>query len=141
MSKFAEGLSHEDSVVQPPFKANTFNWVMGHILVSRQRVLALLGQPTVMGVKESVRYESGAEPVTLETAVSLARLLNALKESQEAIITGLENATDDLMEAIADKERQQTVGDRIAGLHWHETYHVGQLEILRQVSGEREAFP
>ncbi len=39
------------------------------------------------------------------------------------------------------EDREQTVGSRIAYLHWHETYHVGQLEILRQVSGEREAFP
>jgi hypothetical protein len=35
-----------------------------------------------------------------------------------------------------NEERQQTVGDRIAGLHWHETYHTGQLDILRQLAGK-----
>jgi hypothetical protein len=43
--------------------------------------------------------------------------------------------------AIYNEDKGQTVADRISGLHWHETYHVGQLEILRQVSGEKKPFP
>jgi hypothetical protein len=141
IGRFAAGMTHEDSVTQPPFKANTFNWVLGHILVSRNRVLGLLNQAPVFEDPGSDSYESGSEPSSSENAVTLDRLLQVLDISQTAIVEGLESATTDLLGKIADEKRAQTVSDQIAGLHWHETYHVGQLEILRQVSGEREAFP
>lgn len=39
----AEGLAHADSVLQLPFRGNCFNWVLGHILESRNTILGLLG--------------------------------------------------------------------------------------------------
>lgn len=57
------------------------------------------------------------------------------------ISQGLHNAGDNDLAAVQDDQREQTVLEQIEGLHWHETYHLGQLEILRQVSAERESFP
>lgn len=34
-----EGLTHEESLLQPPFRANCLNWVLGHINVSRALAL------------------------------------------------------------------------------------------------------
>ena len=34
------GLTHADSVLQPPFRSNNLNWVVGHLLVG-QRVFGL----------------------------------------------------------------------------------------------------
>ncbi len=141
MGKFAEDLTHADSVQTPPFRANSFNWVFGHILVSRDRVLTALGAEPVLRDEERVLYETGAGLVDLETAVSLERLLAALESSQASIVQAVETANEADLEAFYDEDKGVTVADRIEGLHWHETYHVGQLEILRQVSGEREAFP
>jgi hypothetical protein len=141
ITKFAEGLTHKESITLPPFKANSFNWVLGHILVGRDRVLALLGQKTVLEAGEAKLYETGSEPVSASTAVTLERLLDALSESQTSLGEGLVAASQQAMNKLYGEEQEQTVGSRIAGEHWHETYHVGQLEILRQVSGEREAFP
>ena len=141
IGKFAEGLTHEDSVVQPPFKANTFNWVLGHILVGRDRALSMLGQTPALNTANTSLYQSGSDPVNGETAVTLDRLLQLLDVSQKALINGLEIATPEALAEIYDESKEQSVGDRLAGEHWHETYHVGQLEILRQISGEREAFP
>ena len=141
IGKFSAGLTLEDSVAQPPFKANTFNWVLGHILVSRDRALSLLDQAPILDPTETSLYETGSIPVNVETAVSLDRLLQILDTSQKALVEGLEAVTPETLANIFDDKKKQSVGDRLAGLHWHETYHVGQLEILRQVSGEREAFP
>jgi hypothetical protein len=138
IGKFAAGLTFEDSMAQLPFKANTFNWVLGHILVSRDRALSLLDQTPVLDPTDTKLYETGSTPVNEETAVSLDRLLQSLDASQKALVGALEAVT---TEALAELYDDQSVGDRLAGLHWHETYHVGQLEILRQVSGERESFP
>ena len=141
IGKFAAGLTLEDSIAQPPFKANTFNWVLGHILVSRDRALRLLDLAPVLDLTEKSLYETGSIPVNVETAVSLNRLLQILDASQTALVGGLEAVSAEALEELYDDQRKQSVEDRLAGLHWHETYHVGQLEILRQVSGEREAFP
>jgi hypothetical protein len=32
----------------------------------------------------------------------------------------------------------ETVAEKIAFSHWHETYHVGQLELLRQLAGKND---
>lgn len=139
--KFANGLSNEDSLAAPLFKANNFNWVTGHMLVSRDLVLDLLGRPKVLSSAEEALYGTGSELVSAETALSLERLLAAFDTSQAEISQGLQNTSDNELAAVFDIERKQTVLERIEGLHWHETYHLGQLEILRQVSAERESFP
>jgi hypothetical protein len=141
IGKFSTALTHEDSVVQPSFKANTFNWVLGHILVGRDRVLRLLDQAPVLDSTETKLYETGSIAVDVKTAISLDRLLHSLDKSQTVLVEGLQALTPEALAEISDDKRMQSVGDRIAGLHWHETYHIGQLEILRQVSGDREAFP
>lgn len=139
--KFAEGLSNEDSLARPQFKANNFNWVVGHMVVSRNRVLLLLGQPGVFSESEIALYDTGSDLVTAETAMPLERLLLALDSSQRAIKEALQSASDDDLAVVVGEERRQTILQRIEGLHWHETYHLGQLEILRQVSAAREAYP
>jgi hypothetical protein len=139
--KFAAGLTHEDSLAQPSFRANNFNWVLGHILVSRDRVLKLLDQPSALTERETAVYDTGSESVTEATALSLPRLMAALESGQKALNDILAQDPGSDLDRLHDAERGQTVRSRIEGLQWHETYHIGQLEILRQVSGEREAFP
>lgn len=139
--KFAADLTHEDSLAQPSFRANNFNWVLGHILVSRDRVLELFDQPAALSPEETAVYETGSEAVTQATAVPLPRLMAALESGQEALNNAIAQASSSDLDLLYDAGRRQSVRARIEGLQWHETYHIGQLEILRQVSGEREPFP
>jgi uncharacterized damage-inducible protein DinB len=133
--RFADGLTHEQSVLQLPFQANCFNWVLGHIVVHRDKVLKALDEPPTLNGAEAALYETGSEPITNSaTAVPLSRLMDALDEAQTRITAALHEASPDMLGAIYNQERQQTVGERIAGLHWHETYHLGQLEILRELA-------
>lgn len=137
--KQAEGLTHADSVLQLPFRGNCFNWVLGHIINSRNQALALLDEAPTLSETEAALYQSGADPVTREEkAVPLERLLQALDEALNRLTAALQQVSPDRLAALYDAERQQTVGDRIAGLHWHETYHTGQLEILRQLAGKND---
>jgi hypothetical protein len=93
--------------------------------------------PGVLTDEETGVYETGSEPVTYTAqAIPLERLLNAVTEAHSRIETGLQAATKEQLSAIYNEEHQQSVGDRIRGLHWHESYHLGQLEILRQAAGK-----
>lgn len=42
INKLADGLTHAESVLQPPFPANCLNWILGHILSRRNTALTLL---------------------------------------------------------------------------------------------------
>jgi uncharacterized damage-inducible protein DinB len=131
------GLSNEDSFLQPPFRGNCLNWVLGHVVFSREAVLTELGEAFPWTEAEAARYMRNSEPVTsAEDALSLERLLSALEESQARILAGLKRVSDEDLEKPAGDD--ETVGEQIAFSHWHETYHVGQLELLRQLSGKND---
>lgn len=131
-----KGLTHADSVLQLPFRGNSMNWVLGHLLDNRNKILAVFGEPPALDEVQAARYERDSEPVTNEEdAVAFERLLAAFDDSQERIMAALEKTTQDNLDVIYNESRQTTLGDRLEFLHWHETYHVGQLEILRQLAG------
>ena len=137
-----EGLTNADSLLQPPFRGNCLNWVLGHILVGRNQVLGLLDAPQVWGEADEARYRSGSEPVTAEEqALSLEQLLADLDRSQERITAALESVLPASLAApVESSESERSRGQEVAFLHWHETYHTGLLELLRQLAGKNDAI-
>ncbi len=136
-----KGLSHQDSLLQPPFRGNSLNWVLGHILESRNGVLGLLGEQEVMTKAEAARYGYGSEPVTGEGpgVLRLEDLLTRLERAQERIAAGLKRAkAEDLAQERDFGWRKATVGDQAFFLYFHETYHTGQTEYLRQLAGTND---
>lgn len=134
-----EGLTHEDSLRQLPFRGNCLNWVLGHIVVSRHRILKLLGQEPILSDAELAQYETESEPIAEEREglLPLARLLEVLEQAQERIAAALQVVTDEeLAREIEVRGRMVTVGQRVFGLYFHETYHTGQTELLRQLAGK-----
>ncbi len=142
IEKQAEGLTHGDSVLQLPFRGNCFNWVVGHILESRHRILEILGEEASwLSPEERARYGRGSEPITTAAkALPFERLLEAVRQSHDRIANALQARPAGYFEEIIDPERQRTRADRLAWFHWHETYHTGQLEILRQLAGTDDAI-
>jgi DinB family protein len=133
----AEGLTNADSLIQSPH-GNCLNWVVGHIVEDRDDVLEVLGEPRAVGAAVE-RYQRGSEPVTAAGTgvLPLVQLLELLDQSQERIeaalgsmdLTALEHKSE-------DDPRGRSVGQRIFFLYFHETYHVGQTEIFRQLAGK-----
>ncbi len=134
-------LGHAESLTQAPYNINTMNWVVGHIAVNRDRVLALLGELALLTDSERDRYESGSEPVRAddEAVVPLERLLEIINQGQERISEALPRQTPGELEtAIQVDGRDTTVGARLYGLYFHDTYHTGQTDLLRQVCGKND---
>lgn len=133
-----EGLSHADSLLQLPFRGNCMNWVLGHILNSRQSALIALNEAGLLPDEYQARYRRGSEPVDEESqdVLPLDTLLAKLSESQERIVSALTGMNGTGLERpVQVGDQSEPLGDRLAFLHWHETYHSGQLEILRQLAG------
>lgn len=135
------GLTHADSLLQPPFRGNCLNWVLGHIVESRNAVLRALGQEAVWGEEEGARYATGSPPITGDAqALQLERLLAGLALSQERIEAALRGTTPNALAVPVEADGQRVpLGERLDWLLWHETYHVGQLELLRQLAGKNDA--
>lgn len=137
----ADGLSHEDSLAQSPFNINCMNWVIGHMLVARDRALKLLNQMPILTDAERERYETESNPVKADEAgvIRLERLLSLLEQQQERVAQGLSDAS----EALLDEQRQSgqhstSVAHQLFGLYFHDTYHTGQVDLLRQVAGKND---
>ena len=132
-----DGLTNSDSLLQPPFRGNCLNWVLGHIIVGRNNALELLGEEPVWTEQEASLYRSGSEPVTAgRQALPLDRLLDDLSLSQQRIAAALERTLpEELAAGVESRGSERPLGQVLSGLHWHETYHTGQLELLRQLAG------
>lgn len=139
----AEGLTHEASLTQAPYNINSFNWVLGHVVSNRDRVLDLVGGEPVLDDETRARYLRGSEPITADgdDVVPLEQLLALLEEAQDRLASAiLELSDDQLAQEIEVGDRLMTVGHRLFGFYFHDTYHTGQIDLLRQVSGANDAI-
>jgi hypothetical protein len=136
-----EGLTQADTLIQPKPSGNCMNWVLGHLLDNQITLLTLLGKESPVDPVLLERYLRDSEPVTGEgpRVLTLERLLDGLDRVQVALIARLCEMSDaDFSREIEFRGRTITVGWRVLFLNFHFTYHVGQLELLRQLAGRSE---
>lgn len=137
LTKQVEGLTHEDSLLQLPFRGNCLNWVLGHIIVSREDVLSWMGVERIYTEEETARYQYDSDPITSAddpAALHLDRLLADLKRTEQQLADAFEEISEAQLEE--KDERGQTLAYRILFMAWHEGYHAGQTEYLRQLAGK-----
>ncbi|HVU14824.1 MAG TPA: DinB family protein [Phototrophicaceae bacterium] len=134
------GITHEESLIQPPFHSNCINWVMGHILASRCGLMVALGIEPIWPEEKRVIYQRGSEPITdanQDTAVKFEDMLRDYDQSQEQIVACLKTKSAADFEGPSDRPNL-TLGERMAYGAWHEGYHVGNIDILRQMVGKND---
>ena len=138
----AAGLTQADSLVQLPFRSNCFNWVLGHLLSNRRTVLRLLGDEQTIPEAQIARYEYGSEPVTGEEegVLSVETLLALLDKAQAQIARRLDAISDEELARpmLPFGTRERTLGEWLFFFYFHDCYHVGQTEILRQAAGKND---
>jgi len=133
------GLTHEESLIQPPQGGNCLNWIAGHIVATRGGLLELLGEKPVWSSEEEVLYRRGSKPIQDGSrAKSLATILADYDRSQERVRAGIARLTE---AAMKEKRGDDTLGGTLHILHFHEAYHIGQTAILRRMAGKEGAIP
>ncbi|MEQ8674503.1 MAG: DinB family protein [Aggregatilineales bacterium] len=132
-----DGLAHEDTLVQLPFRANCMNWILGHIISTRGVMLRELNAEPVFTEDENAIYVSGSAPITDGTnALRLETLMEKLASANERLNLALDHTTLEHLLEIVNEEKGTTRLAKLQGLAWHEAYHIGQLEHLRQAAGK-----
>ncbi|MGH9512915.1 MAG: DinB family protein [Terriglobales bacterium] len=141
----AEGITHEESLIQPHPAGNCANWVLGHLLSVYEGMLAVLRQEPVMGKEALKRYARGTPPLhNPAEAINFDQLLAAWDKAGDRIDAGLENLTPEMLDAPApfspSKNPNETVRTLLAVMSFHQAYHAGQLGILRRLAGKKGAI-
>ena len=143
LNKNVEGVSHEESLRPATENASCINWLVGHVLRSRNGAHALVGLSPAIDEQEVARYKQGAEPIDGpgEGVVALEKLVAAFNASQDVLSARLEKMTEEELSAacshVLQPGQQSKVGVQLALLNFHESYHVGQTGILRRLAGKQ----
>lgn len=140
-----EGLSQEESLIQPPSGGNCLNWVVGHLLCIYNKSLPLLGQEPVLPEDALQRYDRGA-PALRETAEArdFQELLSAWEEACRRIEAGLASLAPEALDRPApfspSNNPDETVRSLVTTIFFHQAYHAGQTGILRRLAGKEGAI-
>jgi hypothetical protein len=137
LKKNLEGITHDDILIQPQ-GGNCLNWVIGHIVATRDGALQLLKKDPIWSQEEAEIYRRGSAPIRDSSrALSLRKLVSDLDRSQDRLIAGLTEASGAELSAAAG---EQTVGETLFVLQMHEAYHAGQTGLLRRIAGREGAI-
>jgi uncharacterized damage-inducible protein DinB len=142
-----EGVTQEESLVQPQPGGNCLNFVVGHVVNVYDQALPLLGQEPVLGVEATERYQRGSPPLRdASEAMPLSDLLAAFDTQTERLQAGLATLTPEALERPmpgpdSKGELTETVRSLLGTILFHQSYHVGQTGVLRRIIGKPGAIP
>ncbi len=137
-------LSDVETMRPPPGGGNPLNWILGHVVYGRNRMLQIIGAPEVGGGVLEPLYGRGTAPPPSHRALPLAKLLALYRSTQEPLQRFLEQADEAAFERPIETPSEilgKTVGDALYALIWHEGYHAGQIGTLRRFAGKPGAIP
>lgn len=133
-----DGLSQADSLLHLPGESNCMNWVLGHITVYRDQMLACVQRTKCMTASEVKLYIANSKPISpASKSCSLERLLKLLAQGFDALSIWLECNSGGLQQGIPPEilpRRGEKVVEYLTELCWHESHHVGELHALRELA-------
>lgn len=140
-----EGLTQEDSLIQPQPAGNCLNWVVGHLLCVYDQLLPLLGQASVMQPGALKRYERGSAPIkSASETMELSYLLSSIEEAVARVDAGLQGLSEETLDSPAPfspgGNPNETVRSLVNVFLFHQAYHTGQAGFLRRLAGKNGAI-
>lgn len=142
LKRQVQGLSQQDSLVQPPARGNCLNWIVGHMADTRNSLVQLVGEKPILTEAQAKRYGYGSAPVCEQgpDLMTLDDLVSAIETSQIRLAAGLQRMSDaDLAKEVKSYLGMTSVAVRILSMYYHDTYHLGQTELLRELAIDNKA--
>ena len=126
-----DGISHEDSLKTPAEGGNSLNWILGHVILSRDEIFELLGLEKSCDEKMFTKYERGTKDFGPADAIKLETLIEMFDESQRKLEEKIKE-----VDLKTDEEKSKN----LAFYSFHEAYHAGQTGLLRRICGKEGAI-
>lgn len=139
------GVTQAESLQSPPGGGNGINWVVGHIVNTRNAMHALLASEPVLDETGAAIYGRHTAPLGPDsTCLEIDQLLAHLDASQEVLREKLASTDAEHLAAevpdLFHPEEKSTRAETLATLLFHEAYHAGQLGTIRRTLGKDAAI-
>ncbi|HWG21328.1 MAG TPA: DinB family protein [Terracidiphilus sp.] len=136
--KSVKDLSPEEWLQRASPCTNHIAWVVGHVIWTRKALLGRLGTewsaPWLGMFARGAKVEDGAAYPSPDA------LLDAWREVSTVLAGAFENASEEMLAQPAKNGPPSSDGKEsgiVNFLAWHETYHVGQISLLRCLLGHK----
>jgi uncharacterized protein YndB with AHSA1/START domain/uncharacterized damage-inducible protein DinB len=130
------GVAEGDLWKQPAPQSNSMLWIFAHMVSTRANILKLLGDDFDSGWGET--FGRGAALQDASGYPSREKINEVAREVNRRLYAKLGALTDADVSKAASRSftnAVQTLGDQVAFLAMHDTYHVGQLAYVRKALG------
>jgi hypothetical protein len=114
---------------------NSIGWIVGHLAWQEQRYfLTRAQQQTPLPILDEVAANGGPP-----TTPSLSEMRTAWRDVTSAADAWLEHlGSSDLLEALPPPGLSRTVGDAIQRVTYHYWFHIGEIQAIRQMLGQKQ---
>jgi hypothetical protein len=134
------GVTNQESLRQPQPGGNTMNWIVGHVVRTRNQALGLLGEKPLFDDTDFAAYGAGSTGAALPLD-ELKRRFDALRPALDA---ALQRTSPQQLSAGAPfsptGNPNETIGTLLASIAFHEAYHLGQTGLSRRLLGKAGAL-
>jgi uncharacterized protein YndB with AHSA1/START domain len=136
MRSTLEGVAAEELWQRPTPLTNPLLWIFGHLVQTRATMLGILGEPFDTGWSDLfARGAAAHDPARYPSREAIdqvhRRIIDRLK-TRFALLTDADLAAPARGGQLSGAK---SVGDQLAFLAFHESYHVGQLAYVRKALG------
>ena len=131
-----QGVAESDLWKRPTPQNNPMLWILGHMVNTRARLLAILGENFDTGLNE--QFSKGATLQEASVYPSREQILATSREVNKRLYAKLASLTDADLARPATRaftSAVTTVGDQVTFLAFHDAYHAGQLAYVRKALG------
>jgi len=135
------GVSDSEMLIQPPNGGNCMLWTLGHLTESLITILHFLNGEKPTGLADLSRFERGSEPIlgSEPGLMTASELMDAYAKLHQVVLEKLASMTDaDFDAEVPGFGQPARRGFMLFFMEFHHAYHIGQLELLRNLAGHTE---
>ena len=137
-----EGMTHDDSMIQPVPAGNCANWILGHLIGAQNMIMEAIGEAPVWD--SETLANAGGDPITDSSgAIDWDTARAKLLASQNRCLAAIESLTDEQLDKGGYENPlggEITLGGLINFFAYHQAYHAGQLGMSRRMAGYESAI-
>jgi uncharacterized damage-inducible protein DinB len=140
LARTADGVDHATSLRAPEAGGNCMSWVLAHLIDARNGALRMVGAEPAGDRPKLERFARGSDPLTdASEAIDWSELVATFQEQRARLRERLGAMTpEDLAQPLPEDRNPfqvDNLGQMLAIFFYHESYHTGQLGVLRRVLG------
>ena len=131
-----DGMTAEQSLAQPPGGGNCANWILGHVVDIQNALMGLVGEAPVWESDQLRR--ASYEPITRASeAIDWETMKSRFFASKDRCLAALASIDDAKLEDTVPHPFGGTCtrAELLNTLASHQTYHAGQLGLVRRIAG------